>query len=149
MKILNRLRHLFSKEVLTLPPDSGRAERGRFGEALAARHCERELGYRIIARNWRCKRDELDIICMDAGVLVFIEVRARAAHARVGGFHSVDSKKKKVLRRGCKAYINCLPKPPKHVRFDVVEVVLSADGTGEVRHYANVPLFSKHYTTDS
>jgi hypothetical protein len=51
------------------------------------------------------------------------------------------------LQRGSKAYINQLQNPPKHVRFDVIEVSLSDDGEGDVRYYGNVPLFSKHYTT--
>ena len=84
---------------------------------------------------------------MDAGVLVFVEVRARAANALVGGYHSIDAHKKQVLQRGSKAYINQLQNPPKHVRFDVIEVSLPDDGEGDVRHYGNVPLFSKHYTT--
>jgi putative endonuclease len=74
-------------------------------------------------------------------------VRARAANALVGGYHSIDAHKKRVLQRGSKAYINQLQNPPKHVRFDVIEVSLSDDGEGDVRHYGNVPLFSKHYTT--
>ena len=107
----------------------------------------RTLGFKVIARNWRHKRDELDLICLDAGVLVFVEVRARAASALVGGYHSIDTHKKRVLQRGSKAYINQLQNPPKHVRFDVIDVSLSDEGEGDVRHYGNVPLFSKHYTT--
>lgn len=131
-----------------MAPGSTRAERGRFGEDLATDFCRRELDYKVVARNWRWKRDELDIICMDGDVLVFVEVRARAARALVGGVHSVGAQKKKVLLRGCKAYINQLQNRPKHFRFDVIDVVLSEEGEGDVRHYANVPLFSKHYTTE-
>ncbi|MDQ8194428.1 YraN family protein [Coraliomargarita sp. SDUM461004] len=146
MSIFNKLRDLFCRRPRKLGPNSSRAERGQFGEDLAAAYCRRELGYRIIARNWRYKRAELDIVCLDAGVLVFVEVRARAAHALVGGYHSIDARKKKVLLRGCKSYINRLQNPPKHVRFDVIEVSISDEGEGCVRHYGNVPLFSKHYT---
>lgn len=148
MNILNAMLEFFSKKPQRVAPGSTRAERGRFGEDLTADFCRRELGYKLIARNWRWKRDELDIICQDGDVLVFVEVRSRAAHALVGGVHSVDAKKKKVLLRGCKAYINQLQNRPKHVRFDVVDVAISVDGEGDVRHYANVPLFSKHYTTE-
>ena len=127
-------------------PGSSRDERGRYGERLAAEYCQRELGYRVLARNWRHKRDELDLICMDQGVLVFVEVRARAENARVSGFHTVGVKKKKVLQRACKAYLKQLQNPPKHFRFDIVDVVLIEGARGEVRYYANVPLFNKHYT---
>ena len=73
-----------------LPEESTRAQRGTFGEDLAADHCRRVLGYREIARNWRYKRDEIDLICQDGEVLVFVEVRARAESALVSGFYSVD-----------------------------------------------------------
>ncbi len=147
MSIFNKVRELFYGRPKKLASNSTRAERGQYGEDLAADYCKRTLGFQLIARNWRYKRDELDIVCVDAGVLVFVEVRARAANALVGGYHSIDAHKKRVLQRGSKAYINQLQNPPKHVRFDVIEVSLSDDGEGDVRHYGNVPLFSKHYTT--
>lgn len=147
MSIFNKVRELFYGRPKKLASNSTRAERGQYGEDLAADYCKSTLGFQVIARNWRYKRDELDIVCVDAGVLVFVEVRARAANALVGGYHSIDAHKKQVLQRGSKAYINQLQNPPKHVRFDVIEVSLSDDGEGDVRHYGNVPLFSKHYTT--
>jgi len=137
---------LFRKRLGSLQPGSTRAERGSYGEALAADHCRWELGYRVIARNWRCKRDELDLICRDGEVLVFIEVRARSAEALVPGFYSVDRHKKAVLRRACGRYLKQLQNPPKYFRFDIVDVAICKDGRGEVRHYANVPLFHKHYS---
>jgi putative endonuclease len=147
MSIFNKVRELFYGRPKKLASNSTRAERGQYGEDLAVAYCKHTLGFQVIARNWRYKRDELDIVCVDAGVLVFLEVRARAANALVGGYHSIDAHKKRVLQRGSKAYINQLQNPPKHVRFDVIEVSLSDDGEGDVRHYGNVPLFSKHYTT--
>ena len=147
MSIFNKVRELFYGRPIKLASNSTRAERGQHGEDLAADYCKRTLGFQVIARNWRHKRYELDIVCLDAGVLVFVEVRARAANSLVGGYHSIDTRKKRVLQRGSKAYINQLQNPPKHVRFDVIDVSLSDEGEGDVRHYGNVPLFSKHYTT--
>ncbi|MEO0510037.1 MAG: YraN family protein [Verrucomicrobiota bacterium] len=147
MKLFHRIRELFFKKgPAKLPEGSSRAERGRYGEELAARFCRVELGYRILARNWCHRRDELDLVCMDGQVLVFIEVRARDAAALVSGYHSVGPAKKKVLQRACKSYLKQLQNPPKHFRFDVIGVALAEGSTGEVRHYANVPLFSKYYT---
>jgi putative endonuclease len=132
-----------------LSAGSSRAERGQFGEDRAADYCRRELGFKLIKRNWCWKQYELDLICRDGEVLVFVEVRARAADALVGGFHSIDGKKKKALRRACRAYINQLQIRPKHFRFDVVEIVLPDEGAGDIRHYANIPLFRKHDTARS
>jgi putative endonuclease len=146
MRIFNAIRDFFSWDPQALAANSSRAQRGQYGEDLAADYCRRTLGCRVVARNWRWKRYELDIICVDADVLVFVEVRARAADALVSGFYSVNARKKKVLLRACKAYINQLQNPPKHFRFDVIDVSISEDGEGDIRHYGNVPLFSKHYT---
>lgn len=147
MNIIHLIRErIFGIRKKRIAEDSSRAERGAFGEDLAADYCRRTLGYKLIARNWRYKRDEVDIICRDGEVLVFVEVRARSENALVSGFHSVDRHKKEILRRAYKNYLKQLQNPPKHFRFDIIDVAISNSGSGEVRHYANVPLFSKHYT---
>jgi len=129
--------------------NGSRADRGRFGEDRAVEFVRRELGFKVIARNWRSprdKRDEIDLIARDGEVLVFIEVRLRSARALVPAYYSVDRKKKIILHRVCREYLNRLPNPPKHFRFDVIALALSDDGRYELKHYANVPLFPKHYT---
>ena len=70
---------------------------GEHGERLAAEFLQHQ-GYAVVARNWRDpqdRRDELDLICRDGEVLVFVEVKTRAATALVAGFFAVDSRKKK------------------------------------------------------
>lgn len=129
-----------------LPAESTRAQRGRFGEDLAARYCQRELGYQVITRNWFYKKDEIDLICKDGDVLVFVEVRARSEDALVSGYHSVDQHKKKILRRVCSHYLRRLKKPPKNFRFDIIDVSICKNGEGDVRHYSNVLLFNKHFS---
>lgn len=145
MKFFQHIRERFTGSPKNLPVGAGRAERGRYGEDLAAEYCRRQLSYRVIARNWRHKQDELDLVCRDGGVLVFIEVRARDASALVSGYHSVTSKKKKALQRAAKNYLKQLQNPPKHFRFDVIDIALTEGQPGDLHHYANVPLFSKHY----
>lgn len=54
-----------------------RGRLGRYGEAVAAGWLE-ERGYRIVDRNWRCARGELDLVAWDGGTLVFAEVKTRA-----------------------------------------------------------------------
>lgn len=50
--------------------------KGRLAEERAAEYL-RALGYSIVARNWRARRGELDIVAQDGAELVFVEVRAR------------------------------------------------------------------------
>lgn len=147
MNLIDRIRScFFGIRERRLPEESTRAQRGKFGEDLAAEYCRRELGYRIIVRNWRCQRDEIDLICQDGEVLVFVEVRARSEDALVSGYHSVNRPKKKILRRVCGHYLRRLKDPPRHFRFDIIDVSICEEGTGEVRHYSNIPLFNKHFS---
>lgn len=111
----------------------------------------RARGYRVLARNWRNprdRRDELDLVCRDGDILVFVEVKTRAANALVSGFYAVDGRKKEVVRRAADAYMKALApiNRPNTFRFDVVEVSSDfSDGDLGVRQYENVPLFSKFY----
>jgi putative endonuclease len=148
VKFFHRIYERFFPGPFILREGSSRAERGQYGEDLAEAYCRKELGYRVLARNWQYKRDELDLVCLDRGVLVFVEVRARARGALVSGYDSVDKGKKKVLQRACKSYLKRLQNRPKHFRFDIIDVVLTEGAPGEVRHYANVELFHKHYTAE-
>lgn len=128
-----------------------RTDAGAEGEALAADFLRRQHGYRIVARNWRNprdRRDEIDLICRDGEVLVFVEVKARSAAALVPGYYAVNARKKRVLLRVCTAYLKQLRPPPRTFRLDVVEVGLPAAGGAEapaILHFENVPLFPKHF----
>jgi len=147
VNLIERIRsYFFGVRERRLPAENTRAQRGKFGEDLAADYCKHKLGYRIIVRNWTQGRDEIDLICKDGEVLVFIEVRARAVGALVSGYHSVDHHKKKVLHRVCRNYLRQLKAPPRHFRFDIMDVSISKEGKGDVRHYLNVTLFNKHFS---
>lgn len=135
------------KKMLGAAPPAGAGARG---EQLAAEWLRRERGFRVVERNWRSprdRRDEIDLVCRDAEVLVFIEVKARTAGALVPGFHAVDERKRRVLRRAIKVYLAGLRERPPTFRFDVVEVSFGAEPAGEsaVLHFENVALFPKHF----
>jgi len=126
------------------------ARQGARGERLAAKWLKK-AGLKIVARNWRNPsdhRDEIDLVCLDRAVLVFVEVKTRSADALVSGYYAIDRRKKKALRRAADAYLRALlpADRPKTFRFDVIEVQARVDGTDPiVRHFANVPLFEKDY----
>lgn len=133
------------KQLLSRPGDAGRS-RGEVGERLAAEFLRRERGFRVVARNWRSPRDrraELDLVCRDGDVLVFVEVKTRAAGALVPGIYAVDARKKRALRRACESYLRSLAVRPRTYRLDVVEVALPADGEPAVLHFENISLFPK------
>ena len=121
---------------------------GAAGEQLAADYLHRRAGYAIVVRNWRNPRDErqeIDLVCRDGEVLVFVEVKSRADTALVPGIFAVDRRKKKVLRRAIHAYLTQLRTRPRTFRFDVAEIVTSARTAPQVLHFQNVPLFPKGY----
>jgi putative endonuclease len=143
VKILQSLKEMFTGAGPSLST-------GTAGERRAEKFLK-QLGYRVIARNWRNpsdRRDELDLVCRDGEVLVFVEVKTRSSIALVSGYYAIDRRKKKALRRAADAYLKCLApgQRPRTFRLDVVEV--STDGSAggaEVRHFENVPLFPKYY----
>ena len=127
---------------------TARAEAGARGEQTAADFLRTKHGYAIVTRNWRNPRDlreELDLVCRDGDVLVFVEVKARAAGAQVSGFLAVDERKKRALRRAVQAYLGQLAQAPRTFRLDIVEVTLSDRLPPQVMHYENAPLFPKGY----
>jgi len=96
-----------------LPLDGGAAE------TIAARHLE-SLGYRILARNVKSKRGELDIVARDGRTLCFVEVRLRKSSSLA--FASIDPRKQRSLARAAEHYLlaNRLSSMP--CRFDVVAI---------------------------
>src|SRR4051812_4015444 len=89
---------------------SGRreADAGTRGEQLASEWLQQHRRFKIVARNWRSPRDrreEIDLVCRDTDVLVFVEVKARAAGALVPGYYAIDRRKKRVLRRAIETYL--------------------------------------------
>ena len=126
------------------PPNAG-----AMGERQAAAWLQRERGFKIVASNWRDPRDrrqEIDLVCRDRDVLVFVEVKARAAGALVPGYFAVDRRKKKIMRKAIDGYLSRLNPAPRTFRFDVVEVILNSDSAEpEILHFENVRLFPKHY----
>ena len=143
------LHHLFR----ALHPAGDNRATGAAAETAAAVWLQHERGFKVVARNWRNPRDrreELDLVCRDGAVLVFVEVKARAEAALVSGYYAIDRRKKQALLRAARAYLARLHPAPLTFRCDVVEVAVPGGGLANgvapvVRHFENVPLFPKHY----
>lgn len=114
---------------------------GDKGEDAAAQFLAAK-GHQVLERNWRAGRDEIDLITRDGAALVFVEVRTRAQNALVGGFHSINARKKAALRRVCGAYLKtCRPRPQTY-RLDVVQIQMGKGGQMTIHHYAGIALFN-------
>jgi len=121
--------------------DRSPSAKGAYWEGVAAQELKKS-GFRIVARNWKGKRGELDIVATEGDVLVFVEVRSRGAAALVRGFQSITRHKRTVLRDTCNDYLARLRKRPATYRFDVMEICYRSRKDFELKHYRSVPLFS-------
>ena len=77
---------------------AARIARGKWAEDLVSRWYEQH-GYVIVARNWRCKRGELDVVACKNSVLVVCEVKARASNAFGTPAEAVTPAKQLKVRR--------------------------------------------------
>ena len=103
---------------------------GREGERHAYFYLK-ELGYRIVATNFRVpqNRGEIDIIGWDDGVLCFIEVKTRTNDSFAPPSTAVNRPKQEHIKAVARAYLRRLPGVPAGgCRFDVVSVVPSPAG---------------------
>jgi len=91
---------------------------GDAGEDRAARLLQSH-GMTIVARNYRTRLGEIDLIARDGDVLVFVEVRLRADGRCGGAAASIGPAKQRRLAAAASAYISRLGRPPP-CRFDVV-----------------------------
>lgn len=104
---------------------------GKRGEDLAAEHLAAR-GYRILARNFRSGKAEIDIIALDMGVLVIAEVKTRNTRFFGEPEKWVTPSKQKLLIRAANSFVKYHGFLGE-VRFDVVSVIADENGT-EIRH---------------
>jgi putative endonuclease len=95
---------------------------GRAAEDAACRHLE-SAGYRILARNFRHRLGELDVVAMEGGVLALVEVRYRATDRFGGAAASVTPAKRRRIVRAAQVLLKRQPQLASlPARFDFVEV---------------------------
>jgi putative endonuclease len=76
-------------------------------------------GLTLVARNWRCRFGEIDLVMQDGSTLVFVEVRMRSRSDFGGAAASVTLAKQKKLLAAARQYLSALKTLPS-CRFDVV-----------------------------
>ena len=112
----------------------GKKTAGDQGEAFAARYLS-ERGYRILARQWRCRFGELDIVCRSpGGVLCFVEVKRRGGGSIGLPREFVDARKQARLRKAAALYLAAHGGDEVFARFDVAEVYEEENGALRVEY---------------
>ena len=94
--------------------------RGRYAEDLAAEFLQRR-GLALVARNYRCRFGEIDLIARDGNTLVFVEVRMRASASFGGAAASITGAKRGKLVRAARHYLSGMARVPA-CRFDALLV---------------------------
>ncbi len=107
---------------------------GRRGEEIAASWLAAR-GLRVLARNWRAGREEIDIVAGEGRTVAFVEVKTRRLGPGGRPAEAVDRRKRRALVRAAAAWIAAHPGTGAAFRFDVVEVTLAAGGPPLVDHW--------------
>ena len=99
---------------------------GKFGEDLACRELERR-GYAILARRYRRRGGELDIVARDGQTVVFVEVKTREGCDYGAGGESVTLRKRRRMANGALDYLTRHRLGECPCRFDVVSIDVSRE----------------------
>jgi putative endonuclease len=106
----------------------GKINTGKKGEDIAVRYLK-DMGYRIIERNYRCLLGEIDIIAKDGSTIVFIEVKCRRSEKFGAPQLSVGKNKQKKLSKISLYYLKNKRLHYQNARFDGVAVKILLSGT--------------------
>ena len=112
---------------------------GRAAEALAAAYLERR-GWTILERNWRAGHREIDLIAGRAGIVAFVEVKARRSRTHGHPLDAIHRAKRRELQLAARAWVarqaGADPQPPVDYRFDAIWVIGDPAGRHEIEHIA-------------
>jgi putative endonuclease len=95
---------------------------GADGEARAAAWYE-AAGYEVLARNWRCRQGELDLVVRRGRELVFVEVKTRRTDRFGIPAEAVTGAKQRRLRTLAGCYLRATGQRAPSLRFDVVSIL--------------------------
>jgi putative endonuclease len=114
---------------------SKKIELGKQGEDIAF-HMLVKKGYKILNRNWRSNKEEIDLVARDGDELVIVEVKTRAASIYEEPSESITPQKIRYLVNAAEAYImeynlDC------ETRFDVISIKWYGEGKYDVEHIEN------------
>ncbi len=106
---------------------------GAQGESMACRLLEKQ-GYRILARNFRCRGGEIDVIAQDGEVVVFIEVKERCDASHGAACEAVTREKRRRIIHAARFFAARQGLSEGWIRFDVVSIDWDSQGAAHTRH---------------
>ena len=115
-------------------PTAERIRLGILGENLACRELERQ-GYEILARRYRTRYGEIDIVARDGATVVFVEVKARTSRRFGEGSDAVNGVKREKITAMAVDYVARQHGREVPLRFDVIVVELKPGSEPMIEHY--------------
>lgn len=117
---------------------------GKWGEEAALKHLT-GLGYVLLARNFRTRSGELDLVAQDKDEVVFVEVRTKQKTDFGHPFETINLQKQQQVIRVARQFLARGPLPADlavrrqelFCRFDVVGVTVGCDGEPVIEHLKN------------
>jgi putative endonuclease len=109
---------------------------GRDAETAAADHLVR-AGFSVLERNVRLGHGEIDLVCRDGNVVVFVEVKCRRTTWGDSPAAAVSWHKQRRLTRLAQHYLKWRRLEGMRCRFDVVSVTLGAHARADIAHVRN------------
>ncbi len=109
---------------------------GKSGEKIALRYLE-DKKYKILARNFRLFRGEIDIIALDRKILVFVEVKTRKSTDFGLPEESVTSSKQEQIKKIAQGFLTKNNLNETECRFDVVSLIFDEGKGFSIRHIQN------------
>jgi len=99
---------------------------GEMGEKLALKNIKR-LGYKFIAKNYRCPLGEIDLIARDGDCLVFIEIKTRRGRSIGYAKEAINKRKMRQISKVALAYMKANNCCDVKARFDVIAINIKDD----------------------
>ncbi len=129
---------LFTGPLLALTKQS--LSLGKNGENLAAEFLKQN-GYRILAKNFRTKLGELDIVALDKGTVCFIEVKTRLGDKKGKPYEAINKRKIIHLKRAANYYLLINNYKQYKLSLDAISIVLDNDlNPIKIDHFENIEI---------
>lgn len=104
-----------------------RQKTGKAGEAAVCRYVL-EKGMKVLARNYRAGKGEIDLVAQDGDTLAFIEVKTRSGQTYGTAAEAVGYRKQQMIIQTAQYFIAQQDFYDRAVRFDVAEVYAGGNG---------------------
>jgi putative endonuclease len=111
----------------------------KLGELGEDKACEflKKKGCKILERNFRAGREEIDIIARLGKIVLFVEVKTRASTDFAQPWEAVGFRKRNRLRTAARSYLQQLSHFEEELRFDVLSITWKDGAAAEIEWIQN------------